>query len=310
MRLGNTLVLVMVWAAASPSSQMSVRRQLPQLPDGDVPQPSTLPKGPPPSISLLHEGATTEGTDGEILAATSNVSLSDAGIDHVSDLSSPEPPQQPMTSSDILQVDAGGVEPDVQVPSGSPGHGLHVTSGDPGVDFLLATLGDSVNGDQRSVMALLQSLMVDGEEDTRAMDMVRKTHGGRKKVGPQGHPEGQQLQAHTGEERLGEGHSEDLDQLGEAGQESLQQQMAEFTLEPHLGPAILPFEVPDGYFVPFLPRRAFGVINGASRPAHGHGSFYIHRPPGLVDVPNSPAYGFLFSGYRRFDPEALQVPKE
>ena len=39
-----------------------------------------------------------------------------------------------------------------------------------------------------------------------------------------------------------------------------------------------------------------------SRPPHGHGSFYAHRPPGLVDVLNSPAYGFLFSGYRRFEP--------
>lgn len=61
-------------------------------------------------------------------------------------------------------------------------------------------------------------------------------------------------------------------------------------------------QVPEGYFVPFLPRRAFGVVNGVSRPPHGHGSFYNHRTPGLVDVLNSPAYGFLFSGYRRFQP--------
>ena len=69
-------------------------------------------------------------------------------------------------------------------------------------------------------------------------------------------------------------------------------------------------QVPSGYFVPFLPRRAFGVSNGAARPAHGHGSFYVHRPPGLVDVPNSPAHGFLFNGYRRFEPDAQQQEEE
>lgn len=69
-------------------------------------------------------------------------------------------------------------------------------------------------------------------------------------------------------------------------------------------------QVPEGYFVPFLPRRAFGVVNGAVRPPHGHGTFYVHRPPGLVDVPNSPAFGFLFSGYRRFDPEAPRTPHD
>ncbi|XP_069948551.1 uncharacterized protein [Cherax quadricarinatus] len=202
-----------------------------------------------------------------------------------------------------------------QVTSGDLGQTQQVISGDPGVDLLLATLGDSVNGDQRSVMALLQTLLVDGAEDTHAMDMVRKTHGGRKKTGPLGHDEGHQLEGPSDESRVDEGRLEEPGQPGKPGEEVHHQQMAEFTLEPHLGPAILPFEVPEGYFVPFLPRRAFGVENGVSRPPHGHGSFYIHRSPGLVDVPNSPAFGFLFSGYRRFDPEAprtenLNVPSK
>ncbi|XP_042238656.1 uncharacterized protein LOC121877081 isoform X2 [Homarus americanus] len=177
---------------------------------------------------------------------------------------------------------------------------FRVTSGEPGVDMLLTTLGDSVNGDQRTVMALLKSLMVDGAENTMAMQMVRKTAGGRKKgsQGPLDEPlqDQGQVEGHLGPE---------LGQIAGQMVEAAHQQMAEFTLEPHLGPAILPFDVPEGYFVPFLPRRAFGVENGVSRPPHGHGSFYTHRPPGLVDVPNSPAFGFLFSGYRRFDPEAI-----
>ncbi|KAL7648186.1 UNVERIFIED_CONTAM: hypothetical protein RMT77_000089 [Armadillidium vulgare] len=67
-------------------------------------------------------------------------------------------------------------------------------------------------------------------------------------------------------------------------------------LEPDLGPAVLPLHVPQGYFVPFIPRNAFGVVNGVSRPPHGHASFYRHRPRGLVDVRNSPAFGFLLGG--------------
>ncbi|KAB7493757.1 hypothetical protein Anas_05436 [Armadillidium nasatum] len=67
-------------------------------------------------------------------------------------------------------------------------------------------------------------------------------------------------------------------------------------LEPDLGPAVLPLHVPKGYFVPFIPRNAFGVVNGVSRPPHGHASFYRHRPRGLVDVRNSPAFGFLLGG--------------
>ncbi|KAK8391844.1 hypothetical protein O3P69_017452 [Scylla paramamosain] len=54
------------------------------------------------------------------------------------------------------------------------------------------------------------------------------------------------------------------------------------------GPPSCPSKFPTVTFVPFLPRRAFGVVNGVSRPPHGHGSFYAHRPPGLVDVLNSP----------------------
>ena len=63
---------------------------------------------------------------------------------------------------------------------------------------------------------------------------------------------------------------------------------------------LIPFlQVPDGYFVPFVPRKAFGVANGAARPPHGHASFYVHRPAGLTDVPNAPAFGFFFSGPSR-----------
>ncbi|XP_076056083.1 uncharacterized protein LOC143034066 [Oratosquilla oratoria] len=90
---------------------------------------------------------------------------------------------------------------------------------------------------------------------------------------------------------------------GAGGGSSVPEHLQFTTLEPHLGPAILPLQVPKGYFVPFLPRRAFGVENGVSRPAHGHASFYEHRPPGLVDVRNTPAYGFIFGGYRRFKSE-------
>ncbi|KAA0184628.1 hypothetical protein HAZT_HAZT009040 [Hyalella azteca] len=92
------------------------------------------------------------------------------------------------------------------------------------------------------------------------------------------------------------------------------------TLEVALGPAILPlnplktaslkpFQPPEGYFVPFIPRKAFGVANGVSRPPHGHASFYLHRPAGLVDVPNSPAFGFLFSGQSRSPDTAVDEAK-
>lgn len=56
-----------------------------------------------------------------------------------------------------------------------------------------------------------------------------------------------------------------------------------------------------GQFEAFYPREAHGVPNGSSRPAHGHGSFYKHRNPALVDVKNAAAYGFRFDGMRRFN---------
>lgn len=54
-------------------------------------------------------------------------------------------------------------------------------------------------------------------------------------------------------------------------------------------------------FEAFYPREAHGIPNGSSRPAHGHGSFYKHRNPALVDVKNAAAYGFRFDGMRRFN---------
>lgn len=62
--------------------------------------------------------------------------------------------------------------------------------------------------------------------------------------------------------------------------------------------AIIP---PNGTFEAFYPQKAFGVESGSSRASHGHGSFYKHRNPALVDVKNAPAYGFRFDGYRRFN---------
>lgn len=57
----------------------------------------------------------------------------------------------------------------------------------------------------------------------------------------------------------------------------------------------------NGTFEAFYPKRAFGVDSGSSRASHGHGSFYKHRNPALVDIKNAPAYGFRFDGYRRFN---------
>ncbi|XP_014239558.1 uncharacterized protein LOC106660983 [Cimex lectularius] len=54
-------------------------------------------------------------------------------------------------------------------------------------------------------------------------------------------------------------------------------------------------------FEAFYPRKAYGLPNGSSRPAHGHGTFYSHRNPALIDTANSPAYGYRFDGYRRFN---------
>lgn len=56
-----------------------------------------------------------------------------------------------------------------------------------------------------------------------------------------------------------------------------------------------------GTFEPFYPREKQGVPNGVSRPPHGHGSFYAHRHPSLVEVKNSAAYGYRFDGKRRFN---------
>ncbi|XP_059480105.1 uncharacterized protein LOC132199416 isoform X2 [Neocloeon triangulifer] len=59
--------------------------------------------------------------------------------------------------------------------------------------------------------------------------------------------------------------------------------------------------LPKDKFEAFYPNRAYGVVNGDARPAHGHGSFYKHRHPALIDVKNAPAYGFRFDGKRRFN---------
>lgn len=58
---------------------------------------------------------------------------------------------------------------------------------------------------------------------------------------------------------------------------------------------------PEGKFEAFYPREMHGIPNAASRPAHGHGSFFTHRNPALVDVKNAAAYGFRFDGKRRFN---------
>jgi len=34
---------------------------------------------------------------------------------------------------------------------------------------------------------------------------------------------------------------------------------------------------------------------------HGHGSFFKHRNPALVDTKNAAAYGYRFDGKRRFN---------
>ncbi|CAB3364932.1 Hypothetical predicted protein [Cloeon dipterum] len=59
--------------------------------------------------------------------------------------------------------------------------------------------------------------------------------------------------------------------------------------------------LPEGEFEAFYPQRAFGTVGGDARAPHGHGSFYKHRNPALVDVKNAAAYGFRFDGKRRFN---------
>lgn len=58
---------------------------------------------------------------------------------------------------------------------------------------------------------------------------------------------------------------------------------------------------PEGMFEAFYPREMDGIPNGSSRPAHGHGSFFKHRNPALVDTKNAAAYGYRFDGKRRFN---------
>ncbi|KAH8390909.1 hypothetical protein KR215_001592 [Drosophila sulfurigaster] len=58
---------------------------------------------------------------------------------------------------------------------------------------------------------------------------------------------------------------------------------------------------PEGMFEAFYPREVEGIPNSASRPAHGHGSFFKHRNPALVDTKNAAAYGYRFDGKRRFN---------
>ncbi|KDR21709.1 hypothetical protein L798_02766 [Zootermopsis nevadensis] len=62
--------------------------------------------------------------------------------------------------------------------------------------------------------------------------------------------------------------------------------------------SVLPQE---GTFEAFYPREVDSVPNGSSRPAHGHGSFFQHRNPALVDAKNAAAYGYRFDGGRRFN---------
>uniref|UniRef100_A0A336MFY7 CSON000845 protein n=1 Tax=Culicoides sonorensis TaxID=179676 RepID=A0A336MFY7_CULSO len=56
-----------------------------------------------------------------------------------------------------------------------------------------------------------------------------------------------------------------------------------------------------GEFEAFYPREMHGIPNSAARAPHGHGSFFKHRNPALVDVKNAAAYGFRFDGKRRFN---------
>ncbi|XP_002063556.2 uncharacterized protein LOC6640636 [Drosophila willistoni] len=58
---------------------------------------------------------------------------------------------------------------------------------------------------------------------------------------------------------------------------------------------------PEGMFEAFYPREVEGIPNSNSRPAHGHGSFFKHRNPALVDTKNAAAYGYRFDGKRRFN---------
>ncbi|XP_068236782.1 uncharacterized protein [Palaemon carinicauda] len=167
-----------------------------------------------------------------------------------------------------------------------------LTTGNVKMDRLLANLEKPTERSKAIWMALLHDLVSNGSVNDLLGNFIRESASQVKREDPL-------FQETDGQEHL----EEQLpDQLGGPG--SPLTQMEEFILEPHLGPAIMPFQLPKGFFVSFIPRRAFGVVNGVARPPHGHGSFYNHRPPGLVDVINPPAYGYNFNGYRRFDPDA------
>lgn len=62
--------------------------------------------------------------------------------------------------------------------------------------------------------------------------------------------------------------------------------------------AVLP---KDGSFEAFYPRETHGIPNSAARAPHGHGSFFKHRNPALIDTKNAAAYGYRFDGKRRFN---------
>lgn len=59
--------------------------------------------------------------------------------------------------------------------------------------------------------------------------------------------------------------------------------------------------LPEGQFEAFYPREMHGIPNSVARAPHGHGTFFKHRNPSLVDVKNAAAYGFRFDGKRRFN---------
>lgn len=233
----------------------------------------------------------------------------DGTTDSVSSSPSPLDENLPHTSgtgkgvgTPFSEDDSVGTEPKdlfsfSQLPMNGPGESIFNESV---VNFVRDLTLSSSDEDIRTLMAVLHSLMSDGTFGPLTATVTRG-NSANKREGQMPGRVSQQVQDQLGEQ---------MEALTKGEVEVVPQQMAEFTLEPHLGPAILPFQVPEGYFVPFLPRRAFGVVNGAVRPPHGHGTFYVHRPPGLVDVPNSPAFGFLFSGYRRFDPEAPRTPHD
>lgn len=57
----------------------------------------------------------------------------------------------------------------------------------------------------------------------------------------------------------------------------------------------------DGTFEAFYPREMYGILNGAARAPHSHGSFFKYRHPALIEFKNSAAFGYRFDGKRRFN---------